>query len=71
MSGADDIWVYHEVQESALCGQHCLNNLLQNAYFTAPDLSDIALDLDGKANIKIAESIDLIATYLSQLQKED
>ena len=44
---AEDVWVYHERQESALCGQHCLNNLLQNAYFTAPDLSDIALELDG------------------------
>lgn len=47
MRSTTDAWVYHEKQESALCGQHCLNNLLQTAYFSAPDLSDIALELDG------------------------
>jgi Ataxin-3 len=39
-------FVYHERQESALCGQHCLNNLLQGPYFTAPDLASIAAELD-------------------------
>ena len=42
----DDLWIYHEKQESKLCGQHCLNNLLQGSYFTAPDLADIAQSLD-------------------------
>lgn len=28
-------FVYHERQQSLLCGQHCLNNLLQGPYFAA------------------------------------
>ena len=40
--------LYHEKQESALCGQHCLNNLLQGPYFDAGALADIALELDRK-----------------------
>jgi len=39
-------FLYHERQEAALCGQHCLNNLLQGPYFTAGDLSEIAQVLD-------------------------
>ncbi|KAF9012350.1 Josephin-domain-containing protein [Cyathus striatus] len=40
--------IYHEKQEpgSMLCAQHALNSLLQGNYFTAPDLSHIAQDLD-------------------------
>ena len=38
--------IYHEVQESLLCGQHCLNNLLQAPFFSPIDLGDIALELD-------------------------
>ncbi|KAF8630664.1 hypothetical protein AX15_002812 [Amanita polypyramis BW_CC] len=40
--------IYHEKQQqgSALCAQHALNNLLQGSYFSAPDLSDIARNLD-------------------------
>ncbi|KAF5326553.1 hypothetical protein D9611_000238 [Ephemerocybe angulata] len=40
--------IYHEKQEpgSMLCAQHALNSLLQGNYFTAPDLSDIARNLD-------------------------
>ena len=34
-----DTFVYHERQDSSLCGQHALNTLLQGAYFTAPDLA--------------------------------
>ena len=40
-------FVYHERQQSALCGQHCLNNLLQGNFFTPGDLSEIALELDA------------------------
>jgi ataxin-3 len=42
------VWIYHELQESALCGQHCLNNLLQDPVFTAPELADIAHNLDAE-----------------------
>ena len=40
------VYLYHERQEAALCGQHCLNNLLQGPHFTAGDLADIATALD-------------------------
>lgn len=41
--------IYHERQEpgSMLCGQHALNNLLQEPAFTAQDLADIARQLDA------------------------
>ena len=38
----DSALVYHERQDSALCGQHCINNLLQGYYYSASDLADIA-----------------------------
>jgi len=40
------VHLYHERQEAALCGQHCLNNLLQGPYYSAGDLADIAVALD-------------------------
>ena len=40
--------LYHEKQESALCGQHCLNNLLQGPYYNAGTLADLAHELDRK-----------------------
>lgn len=41
--------IYHERQQegSMLCAQHALNSLLQGNHFTAPDLSDIARNLDA------------------------
>lgn len=41
-----ELQIYHERQTAALCGQHCLNNLLQGCIWTPSSLSDIALDLD-------------------------
>jgi Ataxin-3 len=41
-------YIYHERQESALCGQHCLNNLLQGPYFDPVSLGMIANELDRK-----------------------
>ncbi|KAI0341867.1 Josephin-domain-containing protein [Trametopsis cervina] len=40
--------IYFEKQEegSMLCAQHALNSLLQDEYFTAPDLAAIAKELD-------------------------
>ena len=38
--------LYHEKQESALCGRHCLKR--QGPYFDAGALADIALELDRK-----------------------
>ncbi|XP_076463459.1 ataxin-3-like [Babylonia areolata] len=38
--------IFHEKQEGSLCAQHCLNALLQNQYFTAVDLAQLAQNLD-------------------------
>ena len=46
MSAASDVYIFHEVQDSMLCGQHALNNLLQESLFTPVDLGDIAQGLD-------------------------
>ncbi|KAJ7045538.1 Josephin-domain-containing protein [Mycena alexandri] len=48
MAGLENLEIYHESQEegSMLCAQHALNSLLQGSYFTAPDLSEIARNLD-------------------------
>ena len=45
---AEDVYIFHEKQVAALCGQHCLNNLLQGSYFTAAGLAAIAQDLDDE-----------------------
>ena len=42
----EDLELYFEQQEGLLCGQHCLNNLLQMPCFTPVDLGDIAQELD-------------------------
>jgi Ataxin-3 len=41
-------WIYHEKQVSALCGQHCLNNLLQSPVFSPDGLAQLALRLDAQ-----------------------
>lgn len=33
---------------SSLCGQHCINNLVQAASYSAADLADIAQELDAQ-----------------------
>jgi ataxin-3 len=44
------MFVYHEKQmeNMSLCGQHCVNNLLQGADFGPGDLGQIARALDRK-----------------------
>ena len=46
MSAASEYWIYHERQEALLCGQHALNNLVQQNVFSASSLADIAAQLD-------------------------
>lgn len=48
MSQSSDVYIFHEVQDSMLCGQHALNNLLQESLFTPVDLGDIAQGLDAQ-----------------------
>jgi len=45
MEGAKTL--YWEAQESGFCGVHCINSLLQGAYFTEVNLSEIALEMDA------------------------
>mmetsp|Transcript_20001 Transcript_20001/g.25881 ORF Transcript_20001/g.25881 Transcript_20001/m.25881 type:complete len:364 (+) Transcript_20001:87-1178(+) len=52
----DEIWIYHERQFSLLCGQHCLNNLLQGPYFTAPDLAAVGQELDAEERRMMLEA---------------
>lgn len=42
----DCTWIYHERQQSAMCGLHALNNLVQSSCFSAPELNQIADHLD-------------------------
>ena len=41
-----EVYIFHEMQDSELCGQHCLNNLVQQAVFNTVDLAEIAQELD-------------------------
>lgn len=41
-----ETWIYHERQDGMLCGQHALNNLVQESVFTAGALAEIAHQLD-------------------------
>lgn len=43
-------------QEGSLCAQHCLNSLLQGAYFTAVDLSTLAQIMDEAERQRMAEN---------------
>ncbi|KAB7501657.1 hypothetical protein Anas_06969 [Armadillidium nasatum] len=48
-------YIYHEKQEGSLCGQHCLNNLLQDQYFSAVELAEIAQQMDQEETRRMAE----------------
>jgi len=66
------IRIYHEHQESALCARHCLNNLLQGAYYTEIDLADIAHTFDELEKQLIAETSGVDSTeYLQWLQQNE
>lgn len=41
--------------DAALCGVHCLNNLLQGRFFSEIDLAKIAHDLDDNERVLMAE----------------
>lgn len=43
-------------QEGRLCAQHCLNATLQGSYFTAVDLSELAMRLDEEERQQMSES---------------
>ncbi len=41
-------YIYHEKQESSLCGQHALNALLIGHYYSPVDLAEFAHQLDAQ-----------------------
>lgn len=49
-------YIFHEIQDGALCAQHCLNSLLQGDYFTAVDLAQIAEQLDSQERAHMSEA---------------
>lgn len=52
VSDAQPVWIYHEQQDSLLCGQHALNNLIQQQnFFDAGQLAEIAHQLDAQEQI--------------------
>lgn len=49
MTQSQPVWIYHELQDSLLCGQHALNNLIQQQNFFDPgQLAEIAHQLDAQ-----------------------
>lgn len=61
--------IFHEKQEGSLCAQHCLNALLQGAYFTPVDLSTLAQRLDEEERICMAECGEESEEYQRFLQQ--
>ncbi|XP_031348082.1 ataxin-3-like isoform X1 [Photinus pyralis] len=57
------------LQEGSLCAQHCLNALLQGAYFTPVDLSTLAQRLDEEERICMAECGEESEEYQRFLQQ--
>lgn len=49
------VGVTGEKQESALCGTHALNNLLQGPYFSEVDMAGVAAALDDRERALMAE----------------
>ena len=48
--------VYFERQRANLCGQHCLNNLMQGQFFDVSMLGDIASGLDAEERALMMEA---------------
>ena len=62
--------LYHEKQVSLLCGQHALNSLLQGPYFTAEDLTAIAVELDERERNLMRESGVESADFLKYMAED-
>jgi Ataxin-3 len=56
-------YIYHERQDSLLCGQHCLNNLLQEPFFSSIELASIAQELDEEEMKYIQDSEDRLRKF--------
>lgn len=62
-------YIYHEKQDALLCGQHCLNNLLQNPIFSPIDLSEIAQNLDRQERQITSENLNAFGEYSSNVDE--
>jgi len=64
-----NLYIYHEYQgkESALCGVHCLNALLQRPAFSEVDLATIAKELDESERQIMASGGPNSSDYLKYL----
>jgi ataxin-3 len=61
--------IYHEKQDALLCGQHCLNNLLQNPIFSPIDLSEIAQNLDIQERQITMDNLNGLGEYSSNVDE--
>ncbi|CAF4247878.1 unnamed protein product [Rotaria socialis] len=61
--------IYHEHQQSALCGQHALNNLLQSSVFSVDSLVEIAKHLDNEERNVLTSSQYDVSKNMNDLPK--
>lgn len=57
--------IYWEKQESALCGTHAVNNLLQGPYYSEVDMASIAHSIDERERALMMQAGTDSADYLS------
>ena len=61
---AKKVFVYWEKQGiDRLCGNHCINSLLQGPFFNEVDLSNIALNLDEEERQLMGGKANPVLTY--------
>ena len=73
----DQVLVYHERQQAALCGQHALNNLLGGKYIDLGSLSqpvqimakNTCLDRAGHSQLRALRNHDRIASALDDQER--
>ncbi|MCO5611734.1 hypothetical protein L7F22_065992 [Adiantum nelumboides] len=71
MAGSGVI-LYHEVQESKLCGVHCVNTVLQGPFFSELDLAAMASELDTKEmQMVMGSSSSAASSDYARLMGED
>jgi len=66
----ESVYVYFEKQESALCGVHCLNALLQGPFFTEIDLMVFGKELDESERTMMGENGYDTNDYLKFMQED-
>jgi len=62
--------IYWEEQVASLCGVHCINNLLQGAYFSEGDFAEIAHALDEQERKLMASMGTETPDFLAHMAKD-